>query len=264
MAMGGQGWPWQGHPELPLAAVPPEQRPPEGSSAAASTSAQPWQGEGCWPSAGWGHPRPPRGGCRGVPVPGEGGRARESTGDGQPGQVSLFQKKHLGERLVTGESHRPAEPRHWLAREHGSPSQPTGSTGSALARAGLPPAMPRRAGITPKAHPGDTPRRCIRRHPVAGWGHASAGAAGCSQAVKHRGWHRGAEDLPPAAPAAPLVQGTGVAGPHGVLGVGMAGPCGVLRAGGGGGGRVRPPLASPSQEALLCAGTGEASPKSKR
>lgn len=57
------------------------------------------------------------------------------------------------------------------------------------------PAVLRRAGLTPNTHPGD-PRRG-HRDPMAGQGRASAGAGGCSEVAKHRGWPRGVEGLPP-------------------------------------------------------------------
>lgn len=89
VARGGQGWPWQGHPGLPLAIDPPRQRP---LSCHQHPCLIPGRARGRGPARGRGT-RVPRGGCRGVPVPGDGGHAQESTGDGELGQVSFYLRR---------------------------------------------------------------------------------------------------------------------------------------------------------------------------
>lgn len=88
----------------------------------------------------------------------------------------------------------------------------TGSTSSAVTRAGL----------TPNTQPGDAQRS--HWDPVAGWGGGML-IGGRVLAVAQSGHAVSSIDS--------LVQGMGVTGHHGVLGVWTAGPGGVLRAGEG-------------------------------
>lgn len=135
----------------------PGQRTPAGSGIAMNALSLAPAGQGVPAQLGVGAPTCPP---QGVPVLGEGRHERESTGDGEPGQVSLFQEKQLGERLVTGESHCPVEPQHPVVQERSPLAEPIGSSDSALARAGLPRCWPQRAGdaVPGWAHPKHWPR----------------------------------------------------------------------------------------------------------
>lgn len=108
-------------------------------------------------------------------MPGKGGHTRESTGDREPGQVSLFQEKQLGEWLVIGKSCCPAEPWQQPVWEHAPPAAP--------------------APLSPGLDSSQTPNP---ETPGAAAGTLwQDGAVGCSEVAEFWQWHRGAMLCPP-------------------------------------------------------------------
>lgn len=162
------------------------------------------QGKGSRPSLGWGHPRvPPRVSlCLGKA--GTSGRAQET---GSLGRSLYFRRSNSGSGWLQASPTAlwsPSTPwcRNALLWQSPSAAPTLLSPGLDFPGAGPgEPVMLCRAGLTPNTGPG-YPQHS-RWDPVAGWGHASAGAAGCSEVAEHQGWHRGAEGLPLCPPPQP-------------------------------------------------------------